>query len=115
VALFKFIGTEELIARGQTALLAEVRHALDELKDDAVAKTPEDTGALRGSYDVDGPHIAGTRVEGKVQAQEGYAVFVHERTHLEHPVGQAKFLQAALLENALRLRDRVAAAARRVY
>jgi hypothetical protein len=115
MAFFKFIGAEELIARGQAAVLAEVSHALNELKDDAVAKTPEATGALRGSYTINGPHITGAAVEGKVEAQEDYAVFVHQRTHLEHPVGQAKFLEAALLENALRLRGRIAAAARRVY
>jgi hypothetical protein len=114
MAFFKFIGTEELIARGQAALLAEVSHALDELKDDAVAKTPEATGALRGSYDIDGPHIAGPG-RGQGRGAGGLRGLRAQRTHLEHPVGQAKFLQAALLENALRLRDSVAAAARRVY
>lgn len=32
-----------------------------------------------------------------------YAVFVHERTELHHPVGQAKFLETALKQNAKRI------------
>lgn len=119
MALFRFIGTEALIERGQLALRAEIHDALNDLKGDAIEKTPKLTGGLRGDYDVDGPHVSGSHIEGKVETsttgEGGPAFFVHERTELQHPVGQAKFLEAALLENALSLVPKVAAAARRAY
>lgn len=119
MALFRFIGVDALIERGQLALRAEIDHALQQLKDDAVSKTPELTGGLRGDYDVDGPHLAAGRVEGRVSTsttgEGGPAAIVHQRTHLHHPVGQAKFMEAALLENAPGLAYRVAVAARRAY
>lgn len=60
--------------------------------------TPVETGSLRaGSYTepiggLDNPGV-------EIGYMAAYAVFVHERTELHHPVGQAKFLETALKQN----------------
>lgn len=71
----------------------------------AVAKerTPVDTGVLRGSGTVLKPEIRGMTVTveaGFGGAAQEYVVPVHERMGVNHPVGQAKFLESAFVERA---------------
>ena len=59
------------------------------------AMTPVETGNLRaGAYTQDIGDLGNPGVE--IGYTAAYAVFVHERTELRHPVGQAKFLETAL-------------------
>jgi bacteriophage HK97-gp10 putative tail-component len=62
---------------------------------------PVDTGNLRGS--------GYTRKSGELEVEVGYsaayAVFVHEDLEAHHKVGQAKFLEQAVHENAGKVLD----------
>lgn len=67
----------------------------------AIPKTPIVTGRLRNSG-----YTAVAKKGNRVQAEVGfglngdpdYTIFVHELIEANHPVGQAKFLQAAVEE-----------------
>lgn len=74
----------------------------------AVGYTPRKTGALRatGRVDVDFAAREVTIRFGGPLAP--YAVAVHEITTNHHPVGQAKFLERALIEDTQALLDAVA-------
>lgn len=61
--------------------------------------TPVDTGRLRASGTVDDITI-GTRVVIVLGFHTEYATYVHEDLTAHHPVGQAKFLEQAVSENA---------------
>jgi hypothetical protein len=65
-------------------------YALELVKEEAVRRCPIDTGALRKSARV---KIRGN--EGSINFGMDYAVYVHERLDLRHPVGEAKFLENA--------------------
>lgn len=54
-------------------------------------RIPKDTGALRESAYVE--RSADGNVE--VGVAQSYGIFVHERTELHHPIGEAKFLENA--------------------
>ena len=59
--------------------------------------SPTDTGNLRAShYAIAYQSNSGPAVE--IGATASYAPFVHERVELRHEVGQAKFLETALME-----------------
>lgn len=61
-------------------------------------RTPVDTGNLKGgTYTETITSSKGTGVEIGYTAK--YAIHVHERTELNHPVGEAKFLEKALRDN----------------
>lgn len=76
----------------------------------AKARTPVDTGALRGSGHVQAPVVALGRV-GVTLAFGGaaapYAVIVHEDLTARHVVGQAKFLESAMLDAQRGMVDRL--------
>lgn len=77
-------------------------------------RTPVDTGTLRASVHAEGPLITGNRIETRIVAggpSAAYAIFVHEMVWLHHKVGQAKFIESVLDENAFTLFGRVAARA----
>lgn len=66
---------------------------------DATERTPVDTGRLRDSgYCAPPQKVDGQRVE--VGFGTDYAVAVHERTGVSHPVGEAKFLEKAVMNQA---------------
>lgn len=78
---------------------------------------PVETGALRSSGFVEPPKVSGTTVVvrlGYGGAAKEYALIVHERLGVNHPVGQAKYLETPVLERlpgmATRIRARVAGA-----
>jgi hypothetical protein len=80
---FWFIGTEVLIAKGQAALRMALGQAAEDLAGRAQGETPTDTGTLKASIHVDGPHGGGNRVYVFVQTggeASDYAIFVHEGT-----------------------------------
>lgn len=94
---------------------AEIGRALYEVaqeeKTESMRRTPVDTGALRASHQVEAPVIEGKSISvtitvGGVAAP--YAVYVHENLYATHHVGQAKFLESTILENARFLAERVA-------
>ena len=82
---------------------------------------PVETGALRASGQVDDVTISGQEVstavryggpgEGFERVPSTYAIYVHERQNVHHPVGMAKFLQipafAATAGMAQRLADAI--------
>lgn len=57
---------------------------------EAKKRTPVDTGFLRSSGQVD---LSGANIVIRFTAK--YALPVHERMDVEHPVGEAKFLENA--------------------
>lgn len=73
---------------------------------------PVDTGALRGSGAVLPPQVSGTRIEvvsGFGGAASGYAVPVHERMGVAHPVGSAKYLELPFNKRASKIPSNLAA------
>jgi hypothetical protein len=84
---------------------------------DALPLTPLDTGALRASGNVfpGSPQTTNVRPEYTVGfggPSAPYALIVHERTDIRHPVGQAKFLEAAFNANVGGYKDKIAASVR---
>lgn len=73
--------------------------------------TPVDTGNLRaGTYT---KLLGGLNNPGaEIGYTAAYAVFVHERTELHHPVGQSKFLETALKQNAKKVLEIIRKTAR---
>ncbi len=72
--------------------------------------TPVDTGNLRGSIHVEGPHRRGRRIVTAIVAggpAAPYAVAVHEDLEAQHPTGQAKFIEAVIFESAPHLATRI--------
>jgi len=65
------------------------------VKGTALPLTPIETGNLRGSWYSE-VKAQGDNIGVEVGFGASYAVYVHERTELHHPVGQAKFLEEAL-------------------
>lgn len=61
---------------------------------------PVDTGALKGSGFVEKPTLNGTAIRvalGYGGPATGYALVVHERLGVHHPVGSAKYLEIPIL------------------
>ena len=68
----------------------------EEVREDAWHRTPRDIGYLRDSSYTKPPNPRMKPMEAEVGYGMEYAVYVHERTELNHPVGEAKFLEKAL-------------------
>lgn len=109
------------IAQGQvTAVATALYQEAEGIMTEAKQRTPVDTGALRASGHVAPPTRVGNTTEivlafgGSGFANEdgtpvdAYAIYVHEDLSKHHPVGQAKFLESAILEAAPELPDRIA-------
>jgi len=71
----------------------------NDLQQKAVDITPIDTGALRASAFTEADR-QGKNPSVVVGFEEEYAIYVHENLEAHHPVGQAKFLEQPLKENA---------------
>lgn len=87
----------ELAATQRAAIVAGLRHAAEETRTYAQALTPKDRGHLRASAEVS---VDPAALEAAISYNVPYAVFVHERLELNHPVGEAKFLEKALIAKA---------------
>ena len=70
----------------------------NDLQQKAVDITPIDTGALRASAFTEAE--SGGNPSVIVGFEEEYAIYVHENLEAHHDVGQAKFLEQPLKENA---------------
>lgn len=79
----------------------------EEMMSVAKRRTPVDTGNLRASGHVKLPETRGGRVEVTLAYGTEYAVYVHEITTSQHPSGQAKFLESAVLEKQKTMADRM--------
>jgi hypothetical protein len=71
-------------------------------------RTPVDTGRLRSTGHVKPPQTRGGKTEVVLGYGTDYAIYVHERP-ARHPVGQAKYLESAVLEGAVGLAARLKA------
>jgi hypothetical protein len=69
-------------------------YALELVKEEAVRRCPIDTGKLRKSARVKMRGNTGSISFGD-DLEIYYAIYVHERLDLHHPVGEAKFLEKA--------------------
>ena len=81
------------------------------IKNESMARTPVDTGALRASHRVTFPEYSGQDITVKIGVggpAAGYAIYVHEDLTAAHKVGRAKFLESALLEGLRGLAERIA-------
>lgn len=91
----------------QQALYQEAQIELTEIK----KLTPVDTGALRASERIDGPHRDGRRVWVFIVAggpAVDYAFKVHEDLEAFHKTGQAKYIEQPLAESAPHMPARIA-------
>lgn len=79
----------------------------EETMTDAKARTPVDTGTLRRSGKVH-DHASARKLTAGLSFATEYAVYVHERTDIRHPNGEAKFLENAIKFTSLFFAARVA-------
>src|SRR6266550_1314015 len=104
---------QKLDAGVDQAFAAELYASAEEVMTRAKELTPVDTGNLRASGHVQQPKVeagivtlelgfggpAGAGNVGDSNSQEvGYALYVHEDLNVNHPVGQAKYLETPLME-----------------
>ena len=88
---------DALAKAGSQGGIAKVVQAAENVMTVAKLRTPVDTGTLRSSGLV--TKVSDTRVELSFGgAASAYAAIVHENLTSYHPVGQAKFLESAILE-----------------
>jgi hypothetical protein len=95
------------------ALFEEFTEILEYSRDELC---PEDSGRLRATAHLSGPHIRGDRIwfvmsygtDANGTEPAPYAIYVHEDMEADHePPTQAKFLETAIEENVPGLARRV--------
>lgn len=97
------VGTDKVVARLNTMVsnVKKPKHVYRQAQKTltkATKRTPIQTGALRRSGRVE---VVGDAVEISFGGAEApYAGYVHEILHYVHPVGQAKYLESAVQEDA---------------
>ena len=90
-------------SRATRALAAGLVNVAEDIIRDAEPMVPFDTGRLRGSAGVLPPEVTPMGVAvtfGYGGDASDYAIVQHERTDFHHTVGQAKFLEQAVLNHA---------------
>lgn len=110
---------EDGLLKGHAAILKAVAGAVMGEAEAIMAHSkehycPVDTGVLRASGIVLPPEIRGSHVDVKLGYggnASSYALEVHERLGVHHPVGQAKYLEVPFLHAATGMIGRVAAGA----
>ena len=78
---------------------------------ESMKRTPVLTGALRASHETTLPQYEGHDVWVKIVVggpAAPYAVAVHEVLEVDHPNGQAKFLESTLMESRSHMGSRIA-------
>ena len=119
----KLTGTTTVEAGIQQGLAAIVKAVAGSVMDEAEAimatskehYCPVDTGILRASGIVLPPVITGQHVDvtmGYGGNASSYALEVHENLSVQHPVGQAKYLEVPILAAASGMVDRIAVRAK---
>lgn len=94
------------ITTGKTSAARQGAHLL---RDEAVQRTPLETGTLRNSAKV----TAGDG-EAAVSYNTPYAVKQHEEIGYAHKDGQAKFLETAMVDNRDKIAEAIATHLRRI-
>lgn len=69
------------------------------IKGESMARTPVDTGNLKGGHYV-ATGMDGNRIVAEIGMMAEYAIYVHENLVNFHPVGEAKFLANAVRAKA---------------
>lgn len=69
---------------------------------DAKKRTPVDTGALRANVNMTPYNITSDGGSLNIAYLQEYAPYVHERLELKHRVGEAKFLENAMMNGSVR-------------
>lgn len=82
--------------RTQEGIMAALLH----IEKAAIAKTPVDTGNLRNSFYRKNLVFKDNFPAGEIGNTAEYALYVHENLESKHPVGEAKFLEKAIVENS---------------
>lgn len=98
---------QSFVGNASAALYAETELLATQVK----YRTPVDTGTLRASIHVEGPVQLGNMIATSIVAggpAAPYAIFVHERP-AHHAVGQWKFIESVIDENAFTIIGRIAA------
>jgi hypothetical protein len=67
---------------------------------EAKERCPVDTGRLRATGHVQPPEIGASEISVTLAFGTDYAIYVHENLAARHPVGEAKFLERAVMANA---------------
>ena len=94
-------GLKKAGATYQEKLSYAMRTVMEEKRTIVVKRTPKDTGTLRNTIHVDGPHVRGRRITVMIVAggpAAPYAVVQHENLQFKHKEGQAKYLESVILE-----------------
>jgi hypothetical protein len=90
----------QIKGRTQAGIMAALLH----IEQAAIAKTPVDTGNLRNSF----YRKALTFKDfpsGEIGNTAKYALYVHENLKSRHAVGEAKYLENAIIENSRAILD----------
>jgi len=101
---FQITGTKRVMERLDyyskrcpEAVIAGLMELGERVAADAVERTPVDSGRLRSTAYVAPPEMGGRGRSVEVGFGTDYAVHVHENTSARHAVGEAKFLEKAVL------------------
>lgn len=76
---------------------SSLKETSDDTLKDSLVKTPVDTGHLRSSASAKVLEVSPEGGEAEVKYTAKYSIPVHEILTSHHPVGQAKFLESAVL------------------
>lgn len=111
IRLQGFVELTNRLNRSASQISDTVQNALldcgNDLQQKAVDITPIDTGALRSSAFTEADRQNRKKPSVTVGFEEEYAIYVHENLEAHHDVGQAKFLEQPLKENADRYAEHV--------
>ncbi len=118
------VGDEALIRRlkaagsqGVEAAATGLYQAGEQIRGNAMERAPVDFGVLKGSAYVTLPELKGGDAEvivGFGGPAKDYAIVQHEDLTYRHPVGEAKFLEKAVDEEAPNIPGIIAMATRQV-
>lgn len=109
----EFTGVDRLVRALRAAgdLVSEAAQAamvdeMDAVMEDAKRRAPVDTGTMRASGGTLPPERKGTQITvtaGFGGAASDYVVVQHEDLNFNHRVGEAKFLEKAMYERAVKI------------
>ncbi len=103
---------KNLFGKSPVALEKSLTKVSNHILAEAIQICPVETGTLRRSGKVTNLKTTFLEVSNEIRFDTDYAVYVHERLDLHHPVGQAKFLETAVNSNTKELVKVVATGAR---
>jgi hypothetical protein len=104
--------TAELKALIRTAAVAAVNAQAEAAQDATKKLAPKDSGALEESIQVD--EATKRHLTATVYSDAPHALYQHEALDIHHPTGQAKFMEAAVMEQRAGIEAAGAAAAAQI-